>query len=67
MKSSKMMIPSVFRANITTPAYYLGFIPGLISVVLGTALSGIGAHISASCHLRPKGIYGSVSKRDSSQ
>jgi len=44
MKSSKMMIPSIFRANITTPAYYLGFIPGLFSVVLGTMLSGIGIY-----------------------
>ena len=42
MKNSKMMMPSVFRANITPPAYYLGFIPGLFSVVLGTMLSGIG-------------------------
>lgn len=42
MKNSKMMMPSVFRANITLPAYYLGFIPGLFSVVLGTMLSGIG-------------------------
>ena len=44
MKSSKMMMPSIFRANITTPAYYLGFIPGLFSVVLGTMLSGIGIY-----------------------
>lgn len=42
MKNSKMMMPSIFRANITPPAYYLGFIPGLFSVVLGTLLSGIG-------------------------
>jgi putative ABC transport system permease protein len=44
MKNSKMMMPSVFRANITTPAYYLGFIPGLFSIVLGTMLSGIGIY-----------------------
>ncbi|MBN2521995.1 MAG: FtsX-like permease family protein [Bacteroidales bacterium] len=44
MKSSKIMMPSVFRASITTPAYYLGFIPGLFSVVLGTMLSGIGIY-----------------------
>ncbi len=44
MKSSKMMMPGVFRASITTPAYYLGFIPGLFSVVLGTMLSGIGIY-----------------------
>jgi putative ABC transport system permease protein len=44
MKNSKMMMPSVFRANITPPAFYLGFIPGLFSVVLGTMLSGIGIY-----------------------
>ena len=44
MKTSKIMMPSVFRAKISTPAYYLGFIPGLFSVVLGTMLSGIGIY-----------------------
>ncbi len=44
MKNSKMMMPSVFRANLTTPAYYIGFIPGLFSIVLGTMLSGIGIY-----------------------
>ncbi len=44
MRNSKMMMPSIFRANITPPAYYLGFIPGLFSVVLGTMLSGIGIY-----------------------
>ncbi|MEL7533506.1 MAG: FtsX-like permease family protein [Bacteroidota bacterium] len=37
-----MMLPSVYRANIQPNAFYLGFIPGLFSMVLGTALSGIG-------------------------
>lgn len=44
MKNSKMMMPGVFRANITPPAYYIGFIPGLFSVTLGTMLSGIGIY-----------------------
>ena len=44
MRNSKMMVPSVFRAKITNPAYYIGFIPGLFSVVLGTMLSGIGIY-----------------------
>jgi len=44
MKSSKMMMPGVFRANITAPAFYIGFIPGLFSVTLGTMLSGIGIY-----------------------
>nr|MDA3952760.1 FtsX-like permease family protein [Bacteroidales bacterium] len=44
MKSSKMMMPNVFRAHITPPAYYIGFIPGLFSITLGTMLSGIGIY-----------------------
>ncbi len=44
MKNSKMMMPSVFRANITAPAFYIGFIPGIFSITLGTMLSGIGIY-----------------------
>jgi len=44
MKDVKMMIPSVFRAHVTPQAYYIGFIPGLFSTVLGTALAGIGIY-----------------------
>jgi putative ABC transport system permease protein len=44
MKGTSIMIPSVVRAHITAPDYYLGFIPGLISTVTGTALSGIGIY-----------------------
>ncbi|MEE9189214.1 MAG: FtsX-like permease family protein [Candidatus Neomarinimicrobiota bacterium] len=44
MKNVNMMIPNIFRASITTETYYIGFIPGLLSTVLGTALSGIGIY-----------------------
>jgi len=44
MKSATMMLPNVFRAHITAQAYYIGFIPGLFSTVLGTMLSGIGIY-----------------------
>jgi putative ABC transport system permease protein len=37
-----MMVPSVYKANIQANAFYIGFVPGLLSMVLGTALSGIG-------------------------
>ncbi len=42
MKGSAVMMPSSIRARITPPDFYIGFIPGLISTVLGTMLSGIG-------------------------
>jgi len=44
MKNASMMFPSVIHAKITTQTYYIGFFPGLISTVLGTALSGIGIY-----------------------
>ncbi len=39
-----MMMPEVFRAYITPQTFYIGFIPGLFSMVLGNALSGIGIY-----------------------
>jgi len=44
MKGASVMMPSEIRARITPPDYYIGFIPGLISTVLGTMLSGIGVY-----------------------
>ncbi len=44
MDDATIMMPSVMRARITPESYYLGFIPGLFSTVLGTMLSGIGIY-----------------------
>jgi putative ABC transport system permease protein len=44
MKGSSAMIPSVIRARISPVDFYLGFIPGLISTVIGTMLSGVGIY-----------------------
>jgi len=44
LKNSSMMMPNVMRAQITGTTYYIGFIPGLFSTVLGAALSGIGVY-----------------------
>lgn len=43
-KNSSMMTPAVFRAVVTPAAFYIGFIPGLFSMVVGNALSGIGIY-----------------------
>ncbi len=40
-KSSSLMFSNVVRARITPASFYLGFVPGLFSTLLGTALSGI--------------------------
>jgi putative ABC transport system permease protein len=39
-----MMMPEVFRARIGPEAFFIGFIPGLFSMTLGNALSGIGIY-----------------------
>jgi putative ABC transport system permease protein len=44
MKGSSMMFPTVLKARITITDYYIGFIPGLISTVIGTSLAGIGIY-----------------------
>lgn len=44
MEGSAMMFPSEIRARITPADFYLGFLPGLISTVLGTMLAGIGIY-----------------------
>jgi putative ABC transport system permease protein len=43
-RNSTMMVSNVVRAEITGVTYVIGFIPGLLSMVLGAALSGIGIY-----------------------
>ncbi len=43
-RNSTMMVSNVIRAEITGATYVVGFIPGLLSTVLGAALSGIGIY-----------------------
>jgi putative ABC transport system permease protein len=44
MQGATVMMPTTIRARITPPDFYIGFVPGLISTVTGTALSGIGIY-----------------------
>jgi putative ABC transport system permease protein len=44
MKSSSIMMPTTLRTHITPVDLYIGFIPGLLSTVIGTMLSGIGIY-----------------------
>lgn len=39
-----IMMPNTVKARITPPDFYIGFIPGVISTVAGTMLSGIGIY-----------------------
>lgn len=44
IRNSNMMMPSIIRAQITFTTYYIGFIPGLLSTVIGAMLAGIGVY-----------------------
>jgi putative ABC transport system permease protein len=44
LSGGTMMMPSVLRAKFTPELLYIGFIPGLIAMVLGNMLSGIGIY-----------------------
>jgi len=43
-KGASVMMPEVIRARITTPDFFIGFIPGVLSTFIGTMLSGIGIY-----------------------
>lgn len=40
VKNIGMMIPSIYRAQVTPDLFYIGFIPGVLATVLGNALAG---------------------------
>ena len=44
MKNATIMMPTVFKAQVTTATYYLGFIPGVASTTIGSMLAGIGIY-----------------------
>ncbi len=51
MKNSNMMMPGIFRAHISTTTYYIGFIPGVLSTVIGAMLAGIGIYKRQTANL----------------
>jgi putative ABC transport system permease protein len=44
MRDATIMMPTTFRARITTETWFIGFIPGVFSKLVGTMLSGIGIY-----------------------
>ena len=51
MRNSNMMMPSILRAQITPTTYYIGFIPGVISTLIGSSLAGIGIYKRQTANL----------------
>lgn len=44
MQNSQMMMPTIFRSQINSTTYYIGFLPGVLSTVIGAMLAGIGIY-----------------------
>ncbi|MCB0404125.1 MAG: ABC transporter permease [Bdellovibrionales bacterium] len=44
MKGSTVIMPPVLRARVLPEGFFVGFLPGLCAIVLGTALAGIGIY-----------------------
>lgn len=44
MKNATIIMPTVFKARITPVTWFIGFIPGILSTLIGTMLSGIGIY-----------------------
>nr|NQU91494.1 FtsX-like permease family protein [Bacteroidota bacterium] len=40
LKNIDMMVPPVYRSMVTPELFYIGFVPGLLSMTLGSALAG---------------------------
>jgi putative ABC transport system permease protein len=41
LRNSSMMLSNIVRARISGTSYYIGFIPGLLATLMGTAIAGI--------------------------
>ncbi len=51
MKDTTMMLPTIMRAHISTTSFYIGFVPGIFSTVLGAMLAGIGIYKRQTANL----------------
>ena len=51
MKNSTLMISNVLRAKITVATWFVGFIPGIASTVIGAMLAGIGIYKRQTANL----------------
>ena len=43
-KNASVLIIDVLRAQVTSPCYFIGFVPGFFATFLGTTISGIGIY-----------------------
>ncbi len=41
-QQSSLLVSNVLRAKVSPTSYFIGFIPGLLAMILGTAIAGVG-------------------------
>jgi len=51
MQASTIMMSPTLRAEVTLEGFFIGFIPGIVSIVIGTALAGIGVYKRSTASL----------------
>jgi putative ABC transport system permease protein len=51
MQASTIMMSPILRAEVTPEGFFIGFIPGIVSIVIGTALAGIGVYKRSTASL----------------
>lgn len=51
MQASNIMMSPVIRAEVTPEGLFIGFIPGVLSVVIGTGLAGMGVYKRSTASL----------------
>jgi putative ABC transport system permease protein len=44
LKNMSMLIDPVIRAQVTPRMYYIGFLPGVFSMLIGSALAGLAVY-----------------------
>jgi len=44
-------MPSIMRAHINLTTFYIGFVPGIFSTVIGSMLAGIGIYKRQTANL----------------
>ena len=49
--NSSMILPTTIRSKLTPNLFYIGFIPGVLAMVLGTMLAGIGIYKRETANL----------------
>ena len=51
MKDSNFLMSSVMRSHISLTTYYIGFVPGIFSTMIGAMLAGIGIYKRQTANL----------------